>query len=239
MIRKLIISTIVVIMMAFTAPGATSASEPDDSITHAAASILGSALRGSIENIESLGIKLDRPALMQLLSNIVTAGAQPRYSYDRAYAIIDSHVASIQNAYVDSVFAPEAQQAFVDDAAKIENATTTPSGLVFIVLSEGKGVNPASGDDVVLNYVGKFSDGSVFDQTDEPVTFDVDNLVPGFSEGLKMMRPGGKYRLVIPAKLAYGDKGIRGDIPPNATLDFTIDLLQIRPKPSTQSITNQ
>ena len=72
----------------------------------------------------------------------------------------------------------------------------------------------------------------MFDRTDEPVTFDVDRLVPGFSEGLKMMRPGGKYRIVIPASLGYGERGIPGDIPPNAALDFTIELLQVIPKPS-------
>lgn len=214
------------------APAASRAAEPADSVTQAAATILGTALKGSIENIESLGIKLDRPALMELLDGIVTDGRQPLYTYDRAYSIIDRHVAAVQNAYVDSVFAPEAQQAYVDNAAMAENAATTPSGLVFITLTEGEGVTPATGDDVVLNYIGKFSDGSVFDQTDEPVIFDVDNLVPGFSEGLKMMKPGGKYRLVIPSKLAYGEQGVRGDIPPNAALDFTIDLLQIRPKPS-------
>lgn len=238
MIRKILVSLITIIA-ATVAPTKLSAVEPNDSVTHAAASILGSALKGSIDNIESLGIKLDRPALMELLENMVVNGEEPRYSYERAYAIVDRHVANIQNAYIDSVFAPEAQQAYVDNAAKAENAITTPSGLVFIVLTEGEGVTAASGDDVVINYIGQFSDGSVFDQTEEPVTFDVDKLVAGFSEGLKMMRPGGRYRIVIPSKLAYGERGIPGDIPPNAALDFTIDMLQIKPKPSTQSIINQ
>ena len=137
-----------------------------------------------------------------------------------------------QQAYVDSVFSSAAQQAFVDKAAAAEGAVRTPSGLVFQVIVEGEGVTPVSGDDAVLNYVGSFSDGSVFDRTDEPVTFDVDRLVPGFSEGLKMMRTGGKYRIVIPASLGYGERGVPGDIPPNAALDFTIELLQVVPKPS-------
>lgn len=103
---------------------------------------------------------------------------------------------------------------------------------MFQVIVEGEGVTPVSGDDVVLNYVGAFSDGSVFDRTEEPVKFDVDRLVPGFTEGLKMMRPGGKYRIVIPSSLGYGERGIPGDVPPNAALDFTIELLQVVPKPS-------
>lgn len=230
-IKKVILSACA--LTAFTMPfGAqAAASEPNDSVTAAAAAILGTALKGSIENIENLGVTLDRPQLMKMLQAIVD-GEAPAYSYERAYQIIDADVMHRQQAYVDSVFSSAAQQAFVDKAAAAEGAVRTPSGLVFQVIVEGEGVTPVSGDDAVLNYVGSFSDGSVFDRTDEPVTFDVDRLVPGFSEGLKMMRPGGKYRIVIPASLGYGERGIPGDIPPNAALDFTIELLQVVPKPS-------
>lgn len=230
MSKRLLIALCAVVSLSVASLLRVLAQEPADSVTDAAAAILGSALRGSIENIEQLGVKLDRNALMERLGRIVV-GEEPRYSYERAYDIIDRHVAELQNAYVDSVFSAGRQQAFVDAAGKAEGAVTTPSGLVFQVLTEGEGVNPASGDDVVINYVARFSDGSVLDQTDGPVTFDVDRLVPGFTEGLKMMRPGGKYRLVIPASLAYGEAGIRGEIPPHAALDFTIELLQVVPKP--------
>ena len=218
MTKRLVIAICAVVSLISATSPRVLAQHPVDSVTNAAASILGTALRGSIGNIEQLGVKVD--------------GQEPAYSYEHAYAIIDSHVAALQNAYIDSVFSAENQQAFVDNAAKTEGAVTTPSGLVFVVLTEGEGVNPASGDDVVLNYVASFSDGSVFDRTEEAVTFDVDNLVPGFTEGLKMMRPGGRYRLVIPAALAYGEAGIRGEIPPHAALDFTIDLLKVVPKPT-------
>ncbi len=231
MTKRLLTTLCAVVSLTVATPLRVLAQEPADSVTDAAATILGTALRGSIENIEQLGVKLDRKALMERLERIVS-GEAPRYSYERAYDIIDRHVAALQNAYVDSVFSVERQQAFVDEAGRAEGAVTTPSGLVFQVLTEGEGVTPASGDDVVINYVGRFSDGSVLDQTDEPVTFDVDNLVPGFTEGLKMMRPGGRYRIVIPAALAYGEAGIRGEIPPHAALDFTIELLQVVPKPS-------
>lgn len=231
MTKRLVIAICAVVSLISATSPRVLAQHPVDSVTNAAASILGTALRGSIGNIEQLGVKLDRHALMEELGKIVD-GQEPAYSYEHAYAIIDSHVAALQNAYIDSVFSAENQQAFVDNAAKTEGAVTTPSGLVFVVLTEGEGANPASGDDVVLNYVASFSDGSVFDRTEEAVTFDVDNLVPGFTEGLKMMRPGGRYRLVIPAALAYGEAGIRGEIPPHAALDFTIDLLKVVPKPT-------
>lgn len=204
---------------------------PTDSVTAAAAAILGNALKGSIENIEHLGVKLDRGSLMQMLGRIVD-GEQPQYTYEKAYELIDRHVSALQRAYIDSVFGIESQKEFLDKAAAEEGAIMTPSGLVFRVLTEGEGVHPASGDDVRISYVAKFSDGSEFDRTEEPVVFDVDNLVPGFTEGLKLMRPGGRYRIVIPAELGYGSQGIHGEIPPNAALDFTIDLLQVIPKPS-------
>lgn len=231
MTRRLFIAVCAAGLLFSLTPSRLYAQQPADSVTTAAAAILGTALRGSIDNIEQLGVKLDRDVLMEQLRDIVDGG-EPQYSYDHAYAIIDRHVAEIRNAYVDSIFSAAAQQAFVDSIGRIEGVITTPSGLVFQVLTEGEGVNPASGDDVVISYVAQFSDGTVFDRTEEPVTFDVDNLVPGFTEGLKMMRPGGRYRLVIPAALAYGEDGIRGEIPPHAALDFTIDLLQVVPKPS-------
>ncbi|MDE5554369.1 MAG: FKBP-type peptidyl-prolyl cis-trans isomerase [Muribaculaceae bacterium] len=204
-----------------------------DSVTTAAATVLGTALKGSIDNIENLGVKLNREQLKYLLNAIVD-GAQPAYSYEQAYAIIDDAVVSQQRHYVDSVFSKEAQQAFIDKAAAEEGAVVTPSGLVFQVIVEGEGVTPAKGDDVVVNYVGSLSDGSEFDRSSSPVTFDVDRVVPGFSEGLKMMRPGGRYRIVIPASLGYGERGVPGDIPPNAALDFTVDMLQVVPKPTNQ-----
>ncbi len=209
------------------------ASSPADSVTAAAATVLGTALKGSVDNIERLGLSLDRPALMKMLADIVDGAPMP-YSYDQAYAIIDRSVEAHQRAYVDSVFSPEAQQRFLDEAAAVPGAVRTPSGLVFQVITEGEGVTPAKGDDVVVNYVGALSDGSVFDRSEMPVTFDVDRLVPGFSEGLKMMKPGGTYRIVMPASLGYGERGVPGDIPPGAALDFTIELLQIVPKPSVQ-----
>lgn len=207
--------------------------EQFDSVTTAAATVLGTALKGSIDNIESLGVKLDREQLKYLLNSIVD-GAKPAYTYEQAYAIIDDAVVKQQRHYVDSVFSKEAQQAFLDKATAEQGAVVTPSGLVFQVIVEGEGVTPAAGDDVVVNYVGALSDGSEFDRSSSPVTFDVDRVVPGFSEGLKMMRPGGRYRIVIPASLGYGERGVPGDIPPNAALDFTVDMLQVVPKPTNQ-----
>lgn len=120
------------------------------------------------------------------------------------------------------------QREFVAAQAKREGAVTTPSGLVFEVITEGEGAFPGDNDRVRVSYTGRLSDGTVFDETETPVTFPVEGLVKGFSEGLKMMKPGGTYRIVIPPDLGYGAAGAgAGTIPGNAALDFTITLLEI------------
>lgn len=122
------------------------------------------------------------------------------------------------------------QEAFLNEQLKRKNVTKTKSGLLFEVLTDGKGESPKSGEKVVIKYTGRLADGTVFDQTkDEPVTFDVDRLVPGFTEGLKLMKVGGKYRMFIPAHLGYGSQSIQGVIPGNSALDFTVELIEIIP----------
>lgn len=105
-----------------------------------------------------------------------------------------------------------------------------PSGLVFEVITEGEGTSPTIDNRVRLLYTGRLADGTVFDQTERPVDFPLRGLVPGFSEGLSLMKPGGTYRLFIPPSLGYGEEGAAGTIPPNAAIDFQVQLLEILPK---------
>jgi FKBP-type peptidyl-prolyl cis-trans isomerase FkpA len=101
---------------------------------------------------------------------------------------------------------------------------TTASGLRIRTLKPGKGGTPAREDSVIIDYVGKLTDGKVFDQA-KNASFPVSRVVPGFTEALLLMRQGGTYRVWIPPQLAYGDKGAGGGVvPPGATLDFTVTL---------------
>jgi len=101
---------------------------------------------------------------------------------------------------------------------------TTASGLRIRTLKPGKGGAPAREDSVIIDYVGKLTDGKVFDQA-KNASFPVSRVVPGFTEALLLMRQGGTYRVWIPPQLAYGDKGAGGGVvPPGATLDFTVTL---------------
>ncbi len=124
---------------------------------------------------------------------------------------------------------PESQALFLEEQKARPGVVQTPSGLLFEVLTEGEGSSPTDSDKVRVVYTGQLSDGTVFDSTETPIEFPVNRLVPGFSEGLKMMKPGGKYRIIIPSELGYGETGAAGVIPPGAALDFTIDLREVVP----------
>lgn len=121
----------------------------------------------------------------------------------------------------------ESQQEFLDAQKARPGVIETPSGLLFEVITEGEGNSPAVTDKVRVTYTGRLADGTVFDETSRPIEFPIQGLVPGFSEGLMMMKPGGEYRLFIPAAIGYGERGAAGVIPPGAALDFTVRLLDV------------
>jgi FKBP-type peptidyl-prolyl cis-trans isomerase FkpA len=115
---------------------------------------------------------------------------------------------------------------------------TTASGVRLETLKTGTGPRPAANDAVLVTYEGRLEDGTVFDTATEPVAFGVQDVVPGFAEGLLLMNAGGTYRIRIPAALAYGAEGAgEGAIPPNADLEFTVNLLDVasfEPAPAAQ-----
>lgn len=106
---------------------------------------------------------------------------------------------------------------------------TTASGLKYRILKPGTGPNPTDTDVALVNYEGKLRNGTTFDKSQQPTPMPIRGVVPGFSEGLKLMNKGAKYRFWLPAKLAYGEKGA-GPIPPNAPLVFDVELLEFLPQ---------
>jgi len=112
--------------------------------------------------------------------------------------------------------------------------TTTASGLKYYDIVEGTGATPAAGQTVSVNYTGWLEDGTQFDSSydrGQPFTFALgqSQVIPGWDEGVATMKVGGKRQLVVPAALAYGGSGAGGVIPPNATLIFEIELLDVQP----------
>ena len=138
-----------------------------------------------------------------------------------------------KQAEQDKVDAPKnlkEGEAFLAENAKKEGVKTTASGLQYKVLKPGTGATPKATDVVKVSYRGTLIDGTVFDSTEdegEPITHPVNGFIPGWTEALQMMKVGAKWRLFIPAKLAYGDRRAGDKIGPNSTLIFDMDLLDI------------
>lgn len=126
----------------------------------------------------------------------------------------------------------EAGKEFLAENAKREGVKTTESGLQYEVLEKGEGEKPEATDTVKVHYTGELLSGEVFDSSrerGEPVTFALNQVIPGWTEGLQLMSEGARYKLYIPAELAYGPGGNRA-IGPNETLVFDVELLDINPE---------
>jgi FKBP-type peptidyl-prolyl cis-trans isomerase FklB len=122
---------------------------------------------------------------------------------------------------------------FLEENKKKPGVTTLPSGLQYRVVQAGTGPKPTATDTVTTHYSGKFIDGKEFDSSysrGEPAQFQVNAVIPGWTEALQLMQPGAKWEIVVPAKLGYGENGVGRVIGPNATLVFNIELLSINSK---------
>ena len=120
----------------------------------------------------------------------------------------------------------------VQDQAKTAGMVKTPSGLAYADLKIGTGPQPVAGKPVKVHYTGWLENGTKFDSSvdrKEPFVFiiGVGQVVPGWDEGVMTMRVGGKRKLVVPPQLGYGERGAGGVIPPNATLTFEVELLDV------------
>jgi FKBP-type peptidyl-prolyl cis-trans isomerase FklB len=157
-------------------------------------------------------------------ANDAVAGADPQVPMEQQ----EQYMAALSEALL-------AEKNASGDTFRIENSarpevTTLASGLQYEVLVEGTGPKPSAEDTVVTHYHGTLTDGTVFDSSVErgsPASFPVNRVIPGWTEALQLMGVGSKWRLVIPPELAYGERGAGGAIPPNSTLVFEVELLEI------------
>mgnify|MGYP000876860431 FL=1 len=127
--------------------------------------------------------------------------------------------------------AKAAGEAFLAENGKKDGVVTLPSGLQYQVLKEGNGRKPSATDQVVCHYEGTLIDGTVFDssyQRNQPATFGLNQVIPGWTEGVQLMQEGAKYRFFIPYNLAYGERGAGAQIPPFAALVFDVELIEVK-----------
>jgi FKBP-type peptidyl-prolyl cis-trans isomerase len=115
---------------------------------------------------------------------------------------------------------------FLVENGKKPGVVSTASGLQYLILGEGKGISPKATDTVTVNYRGSLISGQEFD-SGENVSFPLNGVIRGWTEGLQLMKEGAKYRFFIPPKLAYGESGVGRVIPPNSALIFDVELVKV------------
>ena len=122
-------------------------------------------------------------------------------------------------------------ETFLKQNGKLEGVKTLPSGLQIKMVSEGKGRQPKATDTVVVHYRGRLISGTEFDSSykrGEPATFRLNQVIKGWTEGLQLLKEGGKAELYIPSDLAYGPRGAGGSIGPDETLIFEVELVAVK-----------
>ncbi len=155
-------------------------------------------------------------------------GGTPEIPVEEAQKLINDYLKELEEKATKA--AREAGEKFLEENKKNENVKVTPSGLQYIVEKEGEGAQPTAEDEVTVHYTGKLLNGQVFDSSvnrGEPATFPLNRVIPGWTEGVQLMKEGGKYTFFIPSDLAYGPNGVPNVIPPHSTLIFEVELIKV------------
>ena len=153
---------------------------------------------------------------------------QPQISYQEAQQVLGKFFSELEEKIAGE--AKAAGEAFLAENAKREGVKVTGSGLQYEVLEATIGQKPKATDKVRVHYEGTLIDGTVFDSSykrGESITFGLNQVIKGWTEGLQLMSIGSKYKLYLPYQLAYGERGAGANIPPYAALIFTVELLGI------------
>ena len=138
----------------------------------------------------------------------------------------------VLQAKIQAVAAEEGKraQAFLEEAAKAEGAQKKESGLIYVEITPGAGEQPAATDTVKVHYHGTLTNGTVFDSSVDrgtPATFALNRVIKCWTEGVQLMKVGGKSKLICPSEIAYGTRGSPPKIKPGAALIFEVELLEI------------
>ncbi|MGR6036038.1 MAG: FKBP-type peptidyl-prolyl cis-trans isomerase [Candidatus Nitrosoglobus sp.] len=182
-------------------------------------------------SMQQQGIDLDKKTLMLAIEDALNKEPS-RLSPEQAKEVMGAMQQRAQQQQAEQAEENKAAgEAFLKANKEKEGVTELPSGLQYKIIQQGKGKTPTADDTVVVNYRGTLTNGTEFDSSykrNEPVTFKVDKVIPGWQEALKLMPVGSKWEVVIPSKLAYGEQGAGRFIGPNETLIFDIELLKIK-----------
>ncbi|MBO5644921.1 MAG: FKBP-type peptidyl-prolyl cis-trans isomerase [Lentisphaeria bacterium] len=185
-------------------------------------------------NLAELPIEIDVESVISAIKD-VSAEKETALKVEEYHKYMQEFQKKVQEAGQQAVAKAaennkKAGAEFLAENAKKEGVKVTASGLQYRVITEGSGAKPSASSKVKVHYTGKLTDGTVFDssvQRGEPIDFALNQVIPGWTEGVQLMTPGSKYEFVIPSDLAYGDRGAGNAIPPGATLVFEVELLAV------------
>lgn len=158
----------------------------------------------------------------------VFEGNEPKMPLEEAQKIITEFLQDLQEKADAAAKAIGAK--FLEENKKNSGVKETATGLQYVVEKEGEGIQPSATDEVTVHYTGKLLNGQVFDSSvsrGEPATFPLNRVIPGWTEGVQLMKEGAKYTFFIPSDLAYGAQGVPNAIPPHSTLMFEVELIKV------------
>ena len=180
------------------------------------------------ENLKKSGFENINAEALAKAINEIYKGDSTLFNVAEATEIINNFMMKQSEAKAES--AKQAGIDFMSENAGKPGVMTTASGLQYEVIQEGAGLSPTAADMVTVHYHGTLIDGTVFDSSVErgqPATFPLSGVIPGWTEGLQLMKEGGKTRFYIPSELAYGDRAASELIGPGSTLIFDVELIKV------------
>lgn len=198
-----------------------------DSVAYAFGVLNGQAFSEVLSRMP--GDMLNRQQILAAFGDVLL-GRSTKVSASAAKAIFDEYAADLQQAETRRT-AASADSVLAANKAK-EGVKVTESGLQYRVLRAAQGTRPMAQDTVVVHYKGTLPSGKEFDSSykrGEPAVFPLSQVIAGWTEGICLMTKGSKYEFLIPASLAYGDRGVSGVIPAGSPLFFEVELIDVRP----------
>jgi FKBP-type peptidyl-prolyl cis-trans isomerase FkpA len=200
-----------------------------DKQSYAIGASMGNFLKSNMEKNAEIGIDLNQAMIMGGIEDAL--GDKVQLNQEEIETVLNGLEAQVRKLRTEKQEklageAKEAGKAFLTENAKRPEVTVTESGLQYEVLQEAEGDKPAATDTVTVHYHGTLTDGTVFDSSvdrGETISFPLNRVIPGWTEGLQYMSKGSKFKFYIPSELAYGERAA-GEIPPNSTLIFEVEL---------------
>ena len=209
------------LLFTITANGATTINTDKDKLSYA----LGMMISEQV--LKQYG-EVDYQLLLEGIK-AQTEGKETRMTLDEAGAALTTSQRKITEAKFAGT--KKSGAAFLAENAAKDGVITTESGLQYTIITEGEGLKPKASDTVTVHYRGTLLDGSEFDSSysrNQPASFGLNQVIPGWTEGVQLMNIGSKYKFVVPYELGYGERGAGQSIGPYETLIFEVELLEIK-----------